>query len=155
MRWSLAGRSANTAATANHVAAQLWNPSSNRPVWVSAIALAQRAATVSNIALKRSTARGATPTTTVTPTIASDYEREISPPSAAVLELATFGTQPTLEGVPLFSWNDPAAVASGFIIPFETKDLQGIKILPGAGLCLYTIDAVIFQASDITFHMFE
>ncbi len=155
MRWSIGARSLATAATANHVGAQFWNPSTTIPVFVTAISLAQTAAVVSNPALKRSTARGATPTATTTPTIASDYERALSPPSAAVLETATFGTQPTLEGVPLFVWNNPAAIASGYIIPFETKDMQGITVNPGAGLCIYTPVAVILQPMDVTFWVYS
>ncbi len=155
MRWSIGGRSIATAATANHVGAQLWNPHATKPVWVTAISLAQTGAVVSNPAVYRSSARGATPTATVTPTIASDWDRMISPPSAAVLELATFGTQPTLDGVPLFRWNNPAAAGSGFIVPFETKDLHGIEILAGAGLSIATPVAVILQPFDVTFFMFE
>lgn len=155
MRWSLAGRTANTAATANHVAAQLWNASSTRTIWVTAIGWSKTVATADTVALKRSTARGATPTTTITPTIASDWEREIIPPSLAVLELSTFTTQPTLEGVAAFQYSLPAAQASGFILPFETKDLQGIKIIPGAGLCLFTPVAAILNAADVFFNIYE
>ena len=155
MRWLIGGRSLATAATSNHCGAQLWNPSTTNACWVAAISLAQTAATISNVSIKRSTARGATPTATVTPTIASDMDRAIIPPTVAVLELATFTTQPTLEGVPLWSWNNPAAIGSGFVIPFETKDLHGIKIPPGTGLCVYTPVAVILQPFDITLFMFE
>lgn len=155
MRWSIAGRTANTAATANHVAAQLWNASSTRTIWVTAIGWSKTAATADQVAMKRSTARGTVPTTTITPTIASDWEREIVPPSTAVLELSTFTTQPTLEGVALFQYSLPAAQASGFILPFETKDLQGIKVIPGAGICLYTPVATILQASDVFFNLYE
>ncbi len=155
MRWSIGGRSLATTAVANQVGAQLWNPSTTRAVWVTAISLAQTGAVVSNPALKRSTARGATPTATVTPTIANDWDRLLSPPTASVLELATFGTAPTLEGVPLFSWNNPAAAGSGFIMPFESKDLHGIEIGPASGLCIYTPVAVILQPFDVTFFMFQ
>jgi hypothetical protein len=155
MRWSIAGRSAATAATANHCAAQLWNASSTRTIWVTAVGWSKTVATADTVALKRSTARGATPATTVTPTIANDWEREIIPPSLAVLELALFTTQPTLEGVALLQYSMPAAIASGFILPFETKDLQGIKIIPGAGLCLYTPVATILQPADVFFNIYE
>ena len=155
MRWSIGGRGLATAATSNHVLAQLWNPSTTRTIFVTAVSLAQTGAVVSNTALTRSSARGATPTSTVTPTIASDWERKIIPPSVAVLELATFGTQPPLDGVPLFKWNNPASIGAGFIVPFESKDVQGIAVLPGAGLCLSTPVAVIHQVSDVTFFVYE
>jgi hypothetical protein len=155
MRWAIGGRGLATAATANHVLAQLWNPSSTRSVFVTGISLAQTAAVVSNSSVRRSSARGATPTSTVTPTIANDYERKIIPPTVAVLELATFGTQPTLDGPELFKWNEPAAIGSGFMIPFETKDVQGIQVLPGAGLTISTPVAVIHQVADVTFFCME
>lgn len=155
MRWSVAGRGLATAATANHVLAQLWNPSSTRAVWVTAISLANTTTTACHTAVGRTSARGATPTSTVTPTIASDFQRIISPQSAAVLELATFGTQPTLDGVPLYRFPPAAATGAGFVIPFESKDCQGIEILPGAGLAIFTPVATIHQVSDVTFFMFE
>lgn len=155
MRWAIGGRGLATAATANHCLAQLWNPSSTVPVYVTGFSYAVTAAAVGNLAIQRSSARGATPTSTVTPTIASDYERKIIPPSVAVLELATFGTQPTLDGVPLFKWNNPAAIGSGAIVPFETKDIPGIKILPGAGLCIATPVAVVHPVADVTFFLME
>ncbi len=155
MRWSIGARSLATAATANHVGAQFWNPSTTKTVWVTAISIAQTGAVVSNPAIKRSTVKGATPTATTTPTIANDWDRMLIPPSVSILETATFGTQPTLEGVPLLAWNNPAAIGSGFIMPFETKDLHGIELLPVSGLCIYTPVAVILQPMDVTFFVME
>lgn len=157
MRWSISGRGLATAGTINHVLAQLWNPSSTRTIWCTAIGYSKTAATADVVAVKRSSARGATPTSTVTPTISSDWEREISPPSVSVLELATFTTQPTLDAssVPFFQYGLAAAIGAGFIIPFETKDLQGFKILPGSGLCLYSPTAAITQVADVFFNIYE
>jgi hypothetical protein len=117
-------------------------------VWVTAISWFQTAATVSNPAVQRSSARGATPTATVTPDIDNDWSRAVAPPSTAVLELATFGTQPTLAGPDLFKANLPAAIGSGFIIPFAGR---GILVPPGTGLCVYTPVAVILQPADVTY----
>lgn len=157
MRWSIAGRGLATAATANHVLAQMWNPSSTRTIWITAIGYSKTAATADIVALKRSSSRGATPTSTVTPNISSDWEREISPPSGAVLELATFGTQPTLDAssVPFLQYGLAAAIGTGFIIPFESKDLQGLKVLPTSGLCLYAPTSAIVQVADIFFNIYE
>jgi hypothetical protein len=155
MRWSIAGRSIVTAATADHCAAQLWNPSSTRTIYVTGVSVAQTVATASHLALRRSSARGATPNNTVTPTIANDYERKIIPPSVAVLEMGTFGTQPTLDGPALFRWNHPAAISAGFMVPFETKDVQGIAILPGAGITISTPLATALQPIDTTFWVME
>ncbi len=155
MRWSIAGRSLATTAVANQVAAQLWNPSTTRACWVTQISVFQTGAVVSNLAVKRSTVKGATPTTTVTPTIANDWERKIIPPTVAVLELATFTTAPTLDGTPLFQANNPATAGSGFILPFESAGTDGIEIPPASGLCVYTPVAVILQPGDFTFFLIE
>src|SRR5262245_52398878 len=97
MIYRVGGRTAATAATANHVAAQLWNASSTVPLWVRELHISSTTAGASNIGVNRSNARGATPTATVTPDIDNDVEKALAPPSTAVLELATFGTQPTLD----------------------------------------------------------
>lgn len=150
--FSLAGRSANTAATANHVAAQLWNPDSVRSLWVVEIHIQKTNATVDNHAVQRSSARGATPTTTVTPDLDNDYEREITPDTIAVLELATFGTQPTLAGPDMNRGNLPAAVGAATQLVFPGN---GIRVPPGTGLCVLTPVAVILQASDFTYIFHE
>lgn len=155
MEFNIAGRSANTAATANHCAAQLWNPSTTRPVWVLAVTFAQRNAVVSNLAFKRSTARGATPATSVTAGSSNDLDGDTAPLSGSVAEFALFTTQPTLTGNILWTFNLPAAVGSAFIVPYANPNRHGIKVPPGNGLCIYTPDAVILQAADITFHCFE
>lgn len=147
-QFSVGGRTAATAATANHVGAQMWNPSSTRSIYITAVAWFQTVATVSNPSIQRSTARGATPTATVTPDIDNNWDRDVAPASAAVLELATFGTQPTLATPPLFSSNLPAAIGSGFLVPFSGR---GIKVPAGTGLCIYTPVAVILQPADVTF----
>jgi hypothetical protein len=147
MRYSVAGRSLATAATANHVGAQLWNPSTSLPVWVRELHWFQTGAVVSNPAITRSSARGATPTATVTPDIDNHYDRALAPPSGVVLELATFGTQPTIDTVPLARYNQPAAAGSGFILVFGD---DGIEVKPGTGLVVATLVAVILQPADVT-----
>ncbi len=146
--YSVGGRTLATAATANHVGAQFWNPSTTKGVWVTAVSWFQTAGTVSNPAIARSSARGATPTATVTPTVDSNWDRGVTPPSASVLELATFGTQPTITGVPLFKSNLPAAIGSGFILPFTGR---GIFVPSATGLVVFTPVAVILQPADVTY----
>jgi hypothetical protein len=155
MEFNVAGRSANTAATANHCACQLWNPATNRGIWCTAISIVTRNAVVSNLAVKRSTARGATPATSVTAGSSNDLDGDTAPVSACVGEFALFTTQPTLTGNILWTWNFPAAVGAGVIIPFANPNRHGIKVPPGNGLCIYTPDAVILQAADITYHCYE
>ena len=145
-RYSASGRSLATAATANHCAAQLWNPSTTVSIFVHEIHFVQTAAVVSNLVVQRSSARGAAPTATVTPDIDNDYEHGLAPPSGAVLELATFGTQPTLATPPLLAWNLPAAIGSGLMWVFS----RPIRVKPGAGICIATPVAVILQPGDCT-----
>jgi hypothetical protein len=150
--YSVGGRNVATAATANHVGAQFWNPSTTRGVWVTAVSWFQTVATVSNPAISRSSARGATPTSTVTPDIDNNWDRSVAPPSACVLEMSTFGTQPTLAGPDLFKTNLPAAIGSGFIIPFTGR---GVFVPSATGLVVYTPVAVILQPADVTFFWSE
>lgn len=146
--WNVAGRSAATDAAANGVCAQLWNPHSTKRVRVNAVHLFHQAATTPQIGIRRSTARGATPGSTVTPTIASDTNRDIAPPSGAVLELANFTTEPTLEGVDMWRWA-PAAVAGSGVIWVPRN---GILIPPGSGLCIaVAAGTTAIGISDVTF----
>lgn len=150
--FSVAGRSIDTAATANHVGAQLWNPDATRSLWVAEIHIQKVGATVDNQGIQRSSARGATPTLTVTPDLDNDYEREITPDTGAVLELATFATQPTLAGPDMVRGNLPATTGAAVQYVFPGR---GIKVLPGTGLCVFTPVAVILQDSDYTFLFWE
>lgn len=142
---TLAGRTAATAATANHVAAAIWNPHASARIKVTEIHICTTTAGAANISIQRSTTRG-TPGSTITPTIASASQRDLVAPSGAVLDLAAFTAQPTLEAPSLRRWNLPAAVGAGVILVFP----EGVIVGPGAGLCIATPTAVIFPASDIS-----
>lgn len=151
--FAVAGRSANTAATADHVGAQLWNPDASRSLWVVEIHIQKSTtATADSHSIQRSSARGGTPTTTVTPDLDNDFEREITPDTGAVLELATFGTQPTLSTPAMYRGNLPAAIgaAAQYVFPGA-----GIRVPFGTGLCVSTPVAVILMASDFTFIFHE
>lgn len=147
--FAVAGRSANTAATSNHVAAQLWNPDSTRSLWVVEVHIQKcTTATADSHGIARTSARGATPTSTETPDLDNDFEAEITPDTGAVLELATFSSQPTVSGPYSYRGNLPAAIGSAVQYVFPGA---GIQIKPGAGLCVATPVAVILMASDFTF----
>lgn len=151
--FAVAGRSANTAATADHTAAQLWNPDTTRSLWVAEIHIQKSStATADSHGIARSSARGATPTTTVTPDLDSDFEREITPDTGAVLELATFGTQPTVASPYLYRGVLPAAVGAAVQYVFPGR---GLKVPPLSGLIVTTPVAVILMASDFTFVFWE
>lgn len=147
--FAVGGRSANTAATQDHVAAQLWNPDSVRSLWVVEIHIQKSTtATADSHGVVRSSAKGTTPTVTVTPDLDNDFVREITPDTGALLELATFASQPTLATPYMYRGNLPAAIGSAvqYVFPGD-----GIKVPPGTGLCIATPVAVVLMASDFTF----
>jgi hypothetical protein len=146
-RYSVSGRTAATAATANHCGAQLWNASSSRSLWVVEIHWVQTAAVVSNLGVVRTSARGATPASTVTPDADNDFDGTAAPASGALLDLGAFGTQPTLGSPVPFRWNLPAAIGSGLMWVFPTP----FRVLAGTGLAIHTPVAVILQPADVTF----
>ena len=146
--FSIAGRSVATAATANVAGAQLWNASSTKSIFVTQIAWSKTVATADFVALVRSSARG-TAGSTVTPAQQSDNDYVGAPPSGALLDLSTFSAQPTLISATsyMFRWSLPAAIGSGFILPFP--DL--LTIPAGTGLVIVTPPATIQQPADVTF----
>lgn len=146
-RYAVAGRPAATAATANHVAAQLWNPATTISIYVYEIHWAQSGATVSLPVLQRSSARGNTPSATETPDADSDFEGGAAPPSGTVLELATFSTQPTLATPILLRWGTAAVAGPGWMWIFP----KPIRVRPGTGLCIATPTATVLAAGDVTF----
>jgi hypothetical protein len=143
------GRTIATAATANHVVAQFWNPHSTSRIWVTAIDLcAITGAALSSITLRRSSAKGATPSATETPDLDNAFERDNANAAGMLLELATFTTQPTLDASILWRWSLPASIGAGFMKPFGRP---GIAIPPGTGLCIVNAGAVLTPASDVSF----
>lgn len=146
-RYAVGGRTVATAATANHAAAALWNPSTTKAIKLREVWVFKTAATVDNHGLRRITARG-TAGSTVTPDSSTSLDTpRITPQSGALLDLAAYTVQPTLTGVLLSRANLPAAIGAGFIWVFA----EPIIIPPGEGLALITPEAVILQPSDVTF----
>lgn len=146
--FSVAGRSAATTATANHCGGALWNPSATKSIFVTQLSGSKTVATVDNIGLVRISARG-TAGSTVTPVAQNDYSFDAVPPSGALLDLGAYTAQPTIvaAGAYIWKWNTPAAIGSGFILPFP----KPLEIPAGAGLAIVTPPAVILQPYDYTF----
>jgi hypothetical protein len=131
-----------TAATIDHAIAQLWNPSSAVHLFVTQVHAVKITATGLNIlVLRRSSARG-TAGSTITPTAINDHGHRLAPPSGALLDLAAFSVQPTLDALNLFNWALPAAIGSGVIWTFA----EPIRVQAGDGLVLTQGNAV---ASDV------
>lgn len=147
LRFSVGGRSANTAATANHVAAALWNPSTAFMISVSEIWMTKTVGIVDNHQINFITTRG-TAGSTVTPDIDNNYERQAAPPSGALLDLAAYSVQPTLQTPALSRKNLPATIGSYLFWDFRDHP---IIVRPGQGLAISTPVAVVLQASDVHF----
>ena len=147
-RYAVAGRSADTAATADQCGAHLWNPSSTRSIFVREVHAVQIGATASNLGLIRTTTIGTTPGTTVTPDADNAFNRQATPPSASVLYLATFATYPVVAAPYLYRANTPAA---GGIATLWIMGDEPIHVPAGTGLGVATPIAAILQDSDFTF----
>lgn len=146
--FSVGGRTTVTTAVAFRTGVQLWNPSTSRSLYVTQISWAKTVATVDNIALGRTSARG-TITTSVVPVQQNDADNVAAPRSTAALDIV-FSVIPTYAPatpIAMFQWNLPAAIGSGFILPIP----DAIEVPAGTGLALYTPVAVILQPADSTF----
>lgn len=148
-RYSVAGRSGATNATAGHCAATLWNPSAGRVLSVHEIYMVSAGAVADNWALVVATARG-TAGSTVTPTIINDFgNASVAPNSGAVLDLGAYSVQPTVGTLYIRRGNRPGALGVEFPIiftrPFEIPPGEGLSIVVPSGL------SVAIQATDFTF----
>jgi len=152
--YSVRGRSAATAATADHAIAALWNPHATARIKIVSFAVFKQggAGTAGDsIRLRRITARG-TPGSTVTPGIAQHSERGIAPPSGALLDLAAYSVQPTLDTVDLgIGWTAPAVQGAGIVLPVP----GGLVLPPGSGVAIVQVAATAWPASEITFYWLE
>lgn len=145
-RFSVAGRSAATAATADQ-GSHLWNPHASISLFVKEVHAFKTVATADNMALIRTTTIGTTPGTAVTPDIDNHFPRRFAPISLAVLYLATFATYPVVAGPYLMRAPMPAAIGAGVMWIFP----EPIEVPAGTGLAVVTPVATILQPEDLTF----
>lgn len=148
--YTASGITAATAATADHVIAALWNPASNRRLTVVGARCSKSAVGAADIPrLARITTQG-TVGSTITPTIVNHHERDLAPPSGALLNLAAFSVQPTIEPLRLHSFYVPASIGAGLMWAFEGE----IEIPAGNGLAFVTGSALAYPVSsaDFTWH---
>lgn len=151
MRYSAGGRTAATAATADNIGGELWNPASNKGIRIFVINWTkQGAATADSPGIVRVTTKG-TSTLTVTPDLDNSYDRDATPPSAATLEL-TFSAQPTIAGPYIMRTNLAAALGTGFTWVFSG---DGLLVPAGTGIAVGTPVATVLQAGDVTFEWGE
>lgn len=147
--YSVRGRNAATAATALHAVWGFWNPHSTQRIKVVSFSMfAQSTAPAAgwSVAFRRITARG-TPGSTVTPGIVHHSTRGVAPPSGALLDLAAYSAQPTLEAGDIAPGFTFAAVqGSGIVYPIP----GGIEIPPGTGIACIQIPAQASVAFEIS-----
>lgn len=152
--YSVRGRTAATAATADHAVCALWNPHATQRIKVLSFALfAQSAAPAAGWSLRgrRITARG-TAGSTVTPGISNHSTRGVAPVSGVLLDLAAYSVQPTLDTVDLaIGYTFAASQGTGIVLPIP----GGIEIGPGAGLALIQVPATASVVFEVTFNWLE
>jgi hypothetical protein len=151
--YTVRGRTAATAATADHGVSAIWNPHATQRIKIVQFSLCAAVApgSASGIKLRRITARG-TAGSTVTPGIQHHSQRGVAPPSVCLCDLAAYSVQPTFDTGDLgLGWILPAVVAAGIIYPIP----GGIEVGPGAGLAIVTNAAIIVPASDVAWAWLE
>lgn len=153
--FAVAGRSAITSASANECVCNLWNPSSDRSIWVTEFYYSRTSTPVSVDPLRfcRTSTAGTTPGSTITPGLDSDYQREVVPVTGVVLHLANFATEPVLASPDLYRLVFPSTGVEDYM--FWLFPEPGLRVPPGSGLALASTGATAATASDITFRFYE
>lgn len=153
--YSVRGRSAATAATADHVIAAMWNPHATQRIKIISFLLFKQGATGTagdSFRFRRISARG-TAGSTVTPDIDHHSAAAVAPVSGVLLDLAAYSVQPTLvatSDIPP-GWTAPAVQGAGIVYPFP----GGIIVPPGAGLAISQVAATAWPISEIGFSWLE
>lgn len=155
LMYTAGGRmNAVTDAAANSILAQLWNPSSTRSIEVVRCSVGKTAAGGNEeLGPVRTSARGATPGSTITPGIAQHHGRAVAPPSGAVIETSNFATEPTIDGVNIAERVMAIALIAWTMV---WQFPEPILVLPGAGFAiaeLVTTTAV--PVCNVTFSWLE
>jgi hypothetical protein len=139
-----------TAATDAHAVFGVWNPSGTKRIRLIEFGICAIAApgAASGFEFRRCSARG-TPGTTVTPGVENSDDRDATPDSGWLLDLATYSVQPTLlANSPLPpAWILAAVIGSGIIYPYAGP---GITIPPGTGIVCVTRAAIAVPACEIS-----
>lgn len=152
--YTVRGRNAATAATADHAVWGFWNPHATQRIKAISFSMfAQGGAPAAGWSgrLQRITARG-TPGTTATPGIQNHSIRGVAPPSGVLLDLAAYTAQPTLDVGDLgLGYTFAAVQGSGIVYPIP----GGIEIPPGAGLVFIQVPAVASVIFETTLTWLE
>lgn len=145
--YMVAARSGATAATADHVVACLWNPHATKSIYVFMVMWGMSNATSNTTYhLRRATARG-TPGTTVTPGIDNDFDHTAAPISGALLDLAAYLVQPTIDATKTLRGLVNKLAGGGMRFFFMGKSR---RIPAGEGLAIAQ-NAATASVLDVTF----
>jgi hypothetical protein len=148
-RYGASGPTAATAAAADNAIATLWNPSTTKRIAVSQVHLFKTAAGAADIPrLRRATARG-TASTSYTPGISADFDRQLAPESGAIVDLA-YSVQPTFEGTALrgiLGALTPGSIGAGIMWVFD----RTLWIPAGAGLSIVTGSVLAYPIAEAAF----
>ena len=150
--YSVTGRTAATAATADHAIAELWNPDASKAIVVyeAGLHVTIEGAGVIRPYITRATAQG-TAGSTVTPDGDNCWGGDAEvPPSGAVLSLAAFSVQPTLstpahQGAVLTNVTGNTGMGHTFLLS------RGFTLRAGTGLAICQSSANATPASDVYF----
>lgn len=142
-----AGASNPTAATLDHCAWNIWNPSADLSVLLHELTLSHTAtaASATNIGIVRSSTEG-TPAGTETPVITDDFDYDLAPTSGVRYPFAAFSVQPTLEPPYLFRSYSPQGTGLVGFSRTWVFEPEPITIPPGTGLAIVTTAAVALPA---------
>jgi hypothetical protein len=148
------GRSAATAATADHAICGFWNPHATTRIKVVSFSLFKQGgagAAGDSFRMRRTSATG-TAGSTVTPGRETHSEYGVAPVSGALLHLAAYSVQPTLVSGDLgIGWTAPNVQGAGIVYPIP----GGIVLPPGAGIALVQVAATAWPISEIVFAWLE
>lgn len=148
-RYSVGGRNAATSATIGNCVATLWNPHATKDIYVVRFSMAG-VSSDGKIELRPSTARG-TPGSTVTPGIDNDAELLLAPISGALLDLAAYSVEPTLQSPARWRYAYGGNVAGGMAqIPLD----NGVRVPAGTGVSLILLNNAA-DIKDLTFEWDE
>jgi hypothetical protein len=149
MSYSMRGRAAATAATADHAVFSIWNPHSTHRIKVISFAMFAQVAPTAGWTgrFRRISARG-TAGSTVTPNSSNHSELAVAPVSGVLLDLAQYSAQPTLLASSvdmLLGYPYPATIGAGIIYPIP----GGVIVPPGAGIAYIQVPATASTAMEV------
>lgn len=145
-RYAVGGRTA--AGTQNEPLGALWNPHASIDLHVLFWSIDVAIAAATRFFLARITTRG-TPGSTVTPDADNALDRRASPASGALLDLADYTVNPTIETPPLERFEISAPLGSAIWKSYDP--LRPLLVPAGTGLCLMENNEGTPGTLDMTF----